>query len=144
MNTGKSQMAIQKHFRNPLLATSALLVSLAWALPASAQVQKCVDPVTGKITFSDRGCSSGEEMTSIRVAPANSSQYRNHQPVYSQPEISQQQSGPRVTVVGDSGNSRRNAGPLRFDSTLQDEACAVTGRSRATLPTQRVFNGLLG
>lgn len=40
--------------------------------------------------------------------------------------------------------SRRNAGPLRFDSTLQDEACAVTGRSRATLPTQRVFNGLLG
>ena len=99
-------MATQNQFRKSQVLSGVLLAFLAWPFMASAQLQKCTDPVTGKITFSDRGCSSGEEMTSIRVAPANSSdssQYRNHQPVYSQPEISQQQSGPRVTVVGDSG-----------------------------------------
>lgn len=141
MNTGKSQMAIQKHFRNPLLATSALLVSLAWALPASAQVQKCVDPVTGKITFSDRGCSTGEETTTVRIAPANSvdgSQYRQQQsePTYPHaghmPRIEPERSGPRVTGVGTSNDADRQRQKLcKEASTPHKRAHGLTAAQRA-------------
>lgn len=91
-----------------------LLAALAVLIPcsASAQVFKCVDE-NGKTTFSSLGCAAGHTGSAITVAPANSSdssQYRNQAPAYAQPETGQQQSGPSVTVVGDSGrqDSERN------------------------------------
>lgn len=85
-----------------------ILAALAVLLPcsASAQVFKCVD-ANGKTTFSDQGCATGHAASAISVAPANSSdssQYRAPAPAYSEPQMAQQQSGPRVTVVGDSGS----------------------------------------
>lgn len=87
MSTGKTPMAVLRGGQKLSFAISAVLAGLAWSLTASAQVQKCVDHVTGKITFSDRGYSTGEAATAINVQPANSidsSQYR--QQVFEQPQ----------------------------------------------------------
>ncbi len=84
-----------------------IITALALLLPcaASAQVFKCVDE-SGKVAFSDQGCSAGHTSSTISVTPANSldsSQYRNQPPAYLQPEAAPKQNGTRVTVVGDSG-----------------------------------------
>ena len=132
-------MAIQNQFRKPLVLSGVLLAFLAWPFMASAQLQKCTDPVTGKITFSDRGCSSGEEMTSIRVAPANSidgSQYRQQQADSSYPDANQFQqeapSGIRVGGVGSSSDADRQRQKLcKEASTPHKGAHGLTAAQRA-------------
>lgn len=110
-------MTVLRHGQKCSFAISAVLVGLAWSFTASAQVQKCVDPATGKITFSDRGCSTGEAATAINVQPANSidsSQYRQQtfeQPqTYATPEP--ERKGARVTVVGGNNDADRERSKL--------------------------------
>ena len=117
MSAGKTPMTVLRHGQKRSFAISAVLVGLAWSLTASAQVQKCVDPATGKITFSDRGCSTGEAATAINVQPANSidsSQYRQQafeQPqTYATPEP--ERKGARVTVVGGNNDADRERNKL--------------------------------
>lgn len=133
-------MATQNRFRKSQVLSSVLLAFLAWPFMASAQVQKCIDPATGKITFSDRGCSSGEEMTSIRVAPANSidgSQYRQQQADPSYPDAYQSQpeeepSRVRVTVVGANNDAERKRKKLcKEASTPHKGAHGLTAAQRA-------------
>lgn len=139
LNTGTRAMAIQNQFRKPLVLSGVLLAFLAWPFMASAQLQKCTDPVTGKTTFSDRGCSSGEEMTSIRVAPANSidgSQYRQQQADSSYPDANQFQqeapSGIRVGGVGSSSDADRQRQKLcKEASTPHKGAHGLTVAQRA-------------
>lgn len=112
-----------------------LLAALAVLLPcsASAQVFKCVD-ASGKITFSDQGCATGHTGSAISIKPANSSdssQYRSQQPTYSQPERGQQQTGTRVTIVGDSGREESERNRLcREASTPHKGAHGLTASQR--------------
>lgn len=112
-----------------------LLAALAVLLPcsASAQVFKCVD-ASGKITFSDQGCATGHAGSAISIKPANSSdssQYRSQQPTYSQPERGQQQTGTRVTIVGDSGREESERNRLcREASTPHKGAHGLTASQR--------------
>ncbi|WP_376785231.1 DUF4124 domain-containing protein [Stutzerimonas nitrititolerans] len=123
-----------------LLASSALLASLAWPMLASAQVQKCVDPVSGKITFSDRGCATGEETTAVRIAPANSidgAPYRQPPPQQDYytgtvPQAELGRSGPRVTVVGANNDAERERKKLcKEASTPHKGAHGLTAAQRA-------------
>lgn len=140
MNTGKNPMAAQKSLQMALLASSALLASLAWPMLASAQVQKCVDPVSGKITFSDRGCATGEETTAVRIAPANSidgAPYRQPPPQQdyytgTAPQAELGRSGPRVTVVGANNDAERERKKLcKEASTPHKGAHGLTAAQRA-------------
>lgn len=133
-------MAAQKSLQMALLASSALLASLAWPMLASAQVQKCVDPVSGKITFSDRGCATGEETTAVRIAPANSidgAPYRQPPPQQdyytgTAPQAELGRSGPRVTVVGANNDAERERKKLcKEASTPHKGAHGLTAAQRA-------------
>ena len=133
-------MATQNQFRKSQVLSGVLLALLAWPFTASAQVQKCTDPATGKITFSDRGCSSGEEMTSIRVAPANSidgSQYRQQQADPSYPDAyrfqpEEEPSRVRVSGVGSSSDADRQREKLcKEASTPHKGAHGLTAAQRA-------------
>lgn len=88
----------------------ALLVCVAWSFPASAQVFKCVDPITGKTTFSDRGCDAGDDGAVLNVRPANSidgSQYRQQaiEPEQYRNAVDSVQSRARVMVVGEGSDA---------------------------------------
>ena len=131
-------MAAHRHDRKRLLATSILLTSLVWPLVSSAKVQKCVDPGTGKITFSDLGCSTGEESTAVRVSPANSidgSQYRQQPTEQGHRYVGQdepQRSGTRVTGVGISNEADRQRQKLcKEASTPHKGAHGLTAAQRA-------------
>lgn len=141
MSKGKSPMKDRSPPRRIALAVSTLLAAAVWTHEASAQVQKCVDPSTGKITFSDRGCSTGEESTTVRVSPANSidgSQYRQQLPQSATPYASQEsrtesgQRGTRVTVVGENNDSERQRKKLcKEASTPHKGAHGLTAAQRA-------------
>lgn len=90
----------------------ALLVCMAWSFPTSAQVFKCVDPATGKTTFSDRGCGAGDDGAALNIRPANGidgSQYRQQaiEPEQYRNAVDPVQSGVRVTVVGEENDAER-------------------------------------
>lgn len=130
-------MAIQNHFKMPLLATGVLLASLAWPLLASAQVQKCVDPASGKVTFSDRGCSTGESATALRVHPANSiegAKYRQQAFELPQPLNSPEPERRRthLTIVGENNDAERQRKKLcKEASTPHKGAHGLTASQRA-------------
>ncbi|MBD9672989.1 DUF4124 domain-containing protein [Pseudomonas sp. PDM21] len=95
-----------------VVRAGALLVCLAWSFPAPAQVFKCVDPATGKTTFSDRGCSAGDDGAAVNIRPANSidgSQYRQQaiEPKQYRTAVGFVQGEPRVTVVGEGNDAER-------------------------------------
>ena len=51
--------------RTPL---HAVLLAAAWlALPAAAQVTRCTDPATGKVTYTDGGCARGEAAREVEA-----------------------------------------------------------------------------
>lgn len=105
-------MASQRHPWSFSLAISALLVGLAWPLASLAQVQKCVDSATGAITFSDRGCSTGENITTVRVHPVNSIEgapYRQQASELTQFHDSPkpERKGTRLTIVGENNDADR-------------------------------------
>ena len=41
------------------------LLTLALCLPAAAQVVRCTDPATGRITYTDGGCASGQAVQEV-------------------------------------------------------------------------------
>lgn len=95
----------------------ALLISLGWALQVSAQVFRCIDPVTGKTSFSDQGCPTSNDASTINIRPANSidsSQYRQPtmEPEQYHTAVSPAQSGVRVTVVGGDRDAERERNKL--------------------------------
>jgi hypothetical protein len=90
------------------------LVGLLWSLQAPAQIFKCVDPKSGAITFSDRGCNSGDAATAIKVSPANSSDstsYRQQQSELTSPYTHQanqeelEQQGPRAIFISETNDN---------------------------------------
>lgn len=90
----------------------ALLIDLAWSLQAPAQVFKCIDPTTGKTTFSDQGCGTNDDATAVNIRPANSidgSQYRQQaiEPEQYGAVVEPVQAGPRITVVGERNDAER-------------------------------------
>jgi len=62
--------------RTPQHAIAGLLASLALAVglaaPAAAQVMRCVDPASGKVTYTDEACAHGE--SAREVQPRQSAQ----------------------------------------------------------------------
>lgn len=122
------------------MAISVLLAALTWPLMSLAQVQKCVDPTTGKITFSDRGCNTGEESTAVRVSPANSidgSQYRQQASAPANPYADQanqadpERRGPRVAGVGTNNVADRQQQKLcKEASTPHKGAHGLTAAQR--------------
>ncbi|WP_416376156.1 DUF4124 domain-containing protein [Pseudomonas nitroreducens] len=89
-----------------------LLISLAWSLQVPAQVFKCVDAATGKTTFSDRGCNTGDDASAVSIRSANSidgSQYRQQAVELEQSDtaVDPVQIGSRVTVVGEGSDAER-------------------------------------
>lgn len=95
-----------------VVCAGALLIGLVWSLQVPAQVFKCVDAATGKTTFSDRGCSTGDNASAVSIRSANSidgSQYRQQAvaPERYRTAVDPVQSGARVSVVGESNDAER-------------------------------------
>lgn len=86
---------------------ACLLVAGCGANKGMAQILKCVEPVTGTVTFSDGGCSEGEEAAAVDVRPVNSiegSQYRQENLDAAQP--SELDGSRSITVVGGDDDSQ--------------------------------------
>ena len=56
--------------RRTIHCTALLLAASLWAGSAAAQVTRCSDPVTGKITYTDGDCAAGQARK--EVAPRQS------------------------------------------------------------------------
>lgn len=130
-------MKAKRYPQKIALAISALLVGLGWPLASLAQVQKCVDPATGKVTFSDRGCSTGESTTAVRVRPANSiegASYRQQASELTRPLDSPEpeRRRTRLTIVGENNDADRQRQKLcKEASTPHKGARGLTAAQRA-------------
>lgn len=118
------------------LVAGVFLLSALWTTQAAAQFYKCVDN-SGKVTFSDQGCTSGESSSALAIQPANSmDSSRYQQPVYqeypSQAPIEPPRDRTRVTVVGGSNDADRQRQKLcKEASTPHKGAHGLTAAQRA-------------
>lgn len=115
-----------------------LLTCFGWALQVSAQVFKCIDPATGKTSFSDQGCPTSNDVSTINIRPANSidgSQYRQQatEPEQYRTAVNPAQRGVRVTVVGGDRDAEREHHKLcKQASTPYSGARGLTANQLAT------------
>ncbi len=54
---------------NPLIPTIATVLACALSMQSAAQVIRCTDPRTGKITFTDGKCTGGESGVQVQERP---------------------------------------------------------------------------
>lgn len=128
-------MVRPRHRLNFSVAIRGLLAFLAWPLTSLAQVQKCVDPTTGAITFSDRGCRVGETTSAVRVRPANSTEaapYRQQASTLSKLHDSPEpeRKGAPLTVVGENDDDRQRRKLCKEASTPYKGAHGLTASQR--------------
>lgn len=112
------------------------LLGTLWAAQAAAQFYKCIDD-SGKVTFSDQGCTSSESSSALAIQPANSMDSSRYQQPALQQYPSQAPMEPpvgrtRVTVVGGSNDAARQRQKLcREASTPHKGAHGLTAAQRA-------------
>lgn len=118
------------------LITTVLLICTLCGTQAAAQLYKCVD-ASGKVTFTDSGCSSDEAVSSLAVQPANSmdsSRYQQpaHQPYPAHNSVEATEDRVRVTVVGGNNDADRQRKKLcKEASTPHKGAHGLTAAQRA-------------
>lgn len=118
------------------LIAGTLLACTLWSAQAAAQLYKCVD-AAGKVTFTDRGCSSDEAGSALAIQLANSmdgSRYRQpaHQTYPPHNSIEPPKNRVRVTVVGGNNDADRQRQKLcKEASTPHKGAHGLTAAQRA-------------
>ena len=79
-----------------------ILTGLLISTPVSAQLMKCKDPQTGKVTFSDRQCPTSEGSSKINLPPPNTVEngHLRQRAADDKSDEMMRQDGPSAIVIG--------------------------------------------
>ena len=82
-----------------------ILTGLLISTPVSAQLMKCKDPQTGKVTFSDRQCPTSEGSSKINLPPPNTVEngHLRQRAADDKSDEMMRQDGPSAIVIGKRG-----------------------------------------